>query len=966
MPPFGAQLDPGSNQEDWEDWLRWDPTAEPTSPDGGTFNSGSSKNDSPLQDPAFPAFGNTDEEPLIPPLIVDGNDLNFGSNNDFTNDAFLFGTNHDIGADFDFNQVNSLHNLPDIPKIDTNAAAWPIPSGLEDPSVSLSALSSEQTQQLQSAVSLTATTPSLHHSPEATHPTSQSRQSISSDTPDPPKKKGGRKRKAETQLQPEAKAESVEGEGDGEGDSQDGEDGPIKKTSHNVIEKRYRNNLNDKIVELRNSVPALRALGRANKGQDSEDLEGLTPAHKLNKATVMAKATEYIKHLEKRNKTMADEMAELKAQLSKVEAAIGKSKDRQTSNSPTSTDTSRSRQASSASQSGNSNFLNVPQDQSRYGQAGVQQQYVQPQGQPTYARAPNAPVEAQNQPQFVNGRGGGFMNKMMLGTMAGVMVMEGFTEQQHSEHDTSLGAIPTTLFKRFIDGSSSSSSMSVMSRQAIIPLLKLMLAVGALVYLLAPLLSFSPRRKQKRRMSAQLPKAPSLASPVEVRRKAWDTAIQTVWVPKHFLLEVVAVGLKMLQLSLRRIIGSEAFTNLTGTNKEEEAARIKAWDIAIDAQLAGGDAQVSYYRLLLTLMESGTLPDSPARLMQKAVHFRVFFWEVANAGYGNMVGFKQFTEKVGHFYWDSARRLHKEVTARAESRCTADDDEVEPLPDYLARLVELDCDEVLSDEMIQRAWNLAWNKSSAYDLVPNAAKDSVVIDHAIRSPLDAVAAWYTNTVLDDTLADAVSDNPSTFDTEYYVGLALSVAPPASSTHVRALAAKAVLSNSNREANIVVALDALPVLSPTGGMNLVSHAPASPDVCTALTLAKLISLSSLSSSSIARERAYTALKTLQLRPRDFTLLVAAAAFRLLRVLVTRRNLTVTAQGGMEDLAGSLRVWVGTSAGRESGLGHDERSRVVKLCLTIAKQLGGWDERDSGYGSSNASPVRSNASPVVVVT
>ncbi|KAF2173191.1 hypothetical protein M409DRAFT_17137 [Zasmidium cellare ATCC 36951] len=966
MPPFGAQLDASNNHEDWEDWLRWDPTAEPTSPDGGTFNSGSSKNDSPLQDPAFPAFGNTDEEPLVPPLIVDGNDLGFGNATDFSNDAFLFGTNHDLGADFDFTQVNSLHNLPDIPKIDTNTAAWPLhPNAVEDPSVSLSALSNDQTQQLQSAVSLTATTPSLQHSPESTsHSNSQPRQSISSDSPDPPKKKGGRKRKAEAQLQPESKAESA----DGEGDSQDGEDGPIKKTSHNVIEKRYRNNLNDKIVELRNSVPALRALGRANKGQDTEDLEGLTPAHKLNKATVMAKATEYIKHLEKRNKTMADEMAELKAQLSKVEAAIGKSKDRQTSSSPPSTATSRSREASTASQTGASSFLNVPQDQSRYGQTGVQQQQYMQQGQPTYARPPNPPVEAQNQPQYVNGRGGGFMNKMMLGTMAGVMVMEGFTEQQQGEHDTSLGAIPTTLFKRFVDGSSS-SPMS-MSRQAFVPLLKLVLVVGALVYLLSPLLSFSPRRTQKRRMSAQLPKAPSLASPVEVRRKAWDTAIQTVWVPKHFLLEVVAVCLKMMQLSLRRIIGSEAFTNLTGTNKEEEAARIKAWDIAIDAQLAGGDAQVSYYRLLLTLMESGTLPDSPARLMQKAVHFRVFFWEVANAGYGNMVGFKQFTEKVGHFYWDSARRLHKEVTARAHDGAISDDEEVEPLPDHLARLIELDCDEVLSDEMIQRAWNLAWNKSSAYALVPNAAKDSVVEDHAIRSPLDAVAAWYTNTVLDDTLADAVSDNPSTFDTEYYVGLALSVAPPASSTHVRALAAKAVLSNSNRESNIVVALEALPVLSPTGGMNLVSHAPASPDVCTALTLAKLISLSSSSSSSTARERAYTALSNLQLAPGDFTLLAAAAAFRLLRVMVSRKNLPIIAQRGMEDLAGSLRVWVGTSAGRESGLGHDERSRVVKLCLGVAKQLGGWDERDSGYGSAvqsqSSSPVRSNASPVVVVT
>lgn len=964
MPPFGMQLDGSQNHEDWEDWLRWDPTAEATSPDDGTFGSGSSKNnDSPLQDPLMHDFGKTDDEPLVPPLIVGDDGLGFGNGNDLGNDSFLFGAGADVNIGFDLGQAGTFNGLPDIPKLDTNTASWQLPSNASnEPNVSLSAVSNDQAQQPQSAISFTATTPSLHHSPEST---TQNRNSISSNSPDPPKKRGGRKRKAETQLEkPKADEEK-------KSDSQSGEEEPANKTSHNVIEKRYRNNLNNKIVELRNSVPSLRAMGRANGGEQVEDLEGLTPAHKLNKATVMAKATEYIKHLEKRNKTMQDEMTTLKAQLAKVEAAIGKSRDRQASmsNSPTSS-SARSREASSASQGNIPNFLNVPQDQNRFGQPVMQQQYNQQQGQPSYSRPPNPPAEAQNQPQYVNNGRGGVMNKMLLGTMAGIMVMEGYSEHQSPGQDTSdrsLAALPTELFKRALQGGMSTTS-SDLSRQAMLPLLKMALVVGALFYLLLPLLTFSPRRKQKMRASAQLPKAPSLASPVEVRRKAWDTAIQTVWVPKHFLLEVVAVGMKMLQLSLRRLIGSEAFTSITGTNKEEEAARIKAWDIAIDAQLAGGDAEVSYYRLLLTLMESGTLPDSPSRLMQKAVHFRVFFWEVANAGYGNMVGFKQFTEKVGKFYWDSARRLQKDLVNATYSRAGHEED-IELLPDHLARLVELDCDEVLSDEMIQRAWNLAWNKPSAHGTAANAAKDSVVEDHAIHSPLDAVAAWYTHTTIDDTLADALSDTASTFDTEYYLGLALSVAPPASHTHVRALAAKAVLSNSNREANIVVALEALPVLSPTGGMNLVNHTPVAPDVCTALTIAKLISLCSPSSSSRARSRAFEALYGLQLAPGHLTLITAVAAYRLLRLLCSKRDLPDNAARGMEELAGSLRVWVGTSAGRNSGLDHEGRSRIVRLCLDVAKRLGGWnEEKDSGYGSAqhsqSSSPVRANASPVVL--
>lgn len=60
---------------------------------------------------------------------------------------------------------------------------------------------------------------------------------------------------------------------------------PVKKTAHNMIEKRYRTNLNDKIAALRDCVPSLRVAGKKSaRGEDvQEDLQGLTPAHKLNK-----------------------------------------------------------------------------------------------------------------------------------------------------------------------------------------------------------------------------------------------------------------------------------------------------------------------------------------------------------------------------------------------------------------------------------------------------------------------------------------------------------------------------------------------------------------------------------------------------------------------------------------------------------------------------------------------------------
>lgn len=118
---------------------------------------------------------------------------------------------------------------------------------------------------------------------------------------------------------------------------------PPKKTAHNMIEKRYRTNLNDKIAALRDSVPALRVMvhrlehtnssgeeaedeafgmGMGMKIGEEDDLGGLTPAHKLNKATILSKATEYIAHLERRNRNLAKENAALRGRVEGFEMLV--------------------------------------------------------------------------------------------------------------------------------------------------------------------------------------------------------------------------------------------------------------------------------------------------------------------------------------------------------------------------------------------------------------------------------------------------------------------------------------------------------------------------------------------------------------------------------------------------------------------------------------------------------------------
>ena len=90
---------------------------------------------------------------------------------------------------------------------------------------------------------------------------------------------------------------------------------PISKRSHNAIEKRYRTNLNQKIAALRDAVPSLRKLG----AMMADDGDGPISAQKLNKATVLSKAIEYIRHLEGRNQRLEEENAILREGIATTE-----------------------------------------------------------------------------------------------------------------------------------------------------------------------------------------------------------------------------------------------------------------------------------------------------------------------------------------------------------------------------------------------------------------------------------------------------------------------------------------------------------------------------------------------------------------------------------------------------------------------------------------------------------------------
>lgn len=668
---------------------------------------------------------------------------------------------------------------------------------------------------------------------------------------------------------------------------------------------------------------------------------------------IPVQATEYIRHLEKRNKRLQDEVNTLQGRIESYEkmAISGP----MTLHGPMATpDGSRYQQDDPFTSSHNMHQMSGPPQ----GMIPVPEHIAQMrQGlppQPHYAPAyPPYAGGSRPGPPMVNGRRHNSMvGKLMVGSLAGLMILEGLVERERAQEEPDsrgLSALPFNLAAIL------APRISLGATSAQFPLAKVILLFGAVFWIIAPLLDFNSKPKRKQPNAPLLARAPSLASPVEVRHRAWLTAIQTVWVPRHnFLLEVAALSLKTLKLSTRKIIGWPGYAFLSGTTKEQEAARIKAWSIALDAQLTGGDAEISKSRLILTLMASGTLPDTPGRLMLKALHLRVLLWELSNAGHGLSWIMGSLSAKLARRYWNMARSEQRIAT----NLVSKPDSDAEPLPDHLAVLLEKECDEVFSFPIIQRAYNLAWNRPVAENTSADLCMDGVFGDFAISSPLDALAAWYSSRLLNQSLADSLKVGKVSESMEDNLSLATRTAPPTSQARLRALSARAVLFEDDRAAHIATAFEALPSPAPASStgttlVNLVSGAPAAVDIRKALTLAKCLTLIDSSHPDAHRHAIYAVNNTF-LPESTMTLLSFVAGYRVLEKFIQDRKLQAETNHGLERLAGALRVWMGHDAGRRSGVDSKVRGRIVNRCLEASKMLVGLADRedfDPGYFSSS---------------
>ncbi len=736
-----------------------------------------------------------------------------------------------------------------------------------------------------------------------------------------------------------------------------------KKRPHNVIEKRYRANLNDKIAELRQSLPSLRSPGKGLKENEhaDDDAEDHTESIKFNKASILTKAVEYIRHLELRNKRLDDENVALKQRLLKLERALA-------------SDGNNAEQRDIAFASGNAVQETASETDKQSGQTGRK---------PTHPPDGLIPVPEnmkrlrQNQPQEHYGSaydtpqegprsGRRWPAKLMIGSLAGLMIVDGLNESQDGSESKAKGLFGIPL--EFMDGwwflrspkAFIAAFMQYCRAGGVIPLMKGFLALSILAFIVfAYLFNSKPAEVEQDEKPSRPRRVPSLASPIEVRRQAWLTSMQTLKLPHHsFFPEWFAVTMEWLKYTVRLVLGFPTYSWITGRSEEDELARTKAWDIAIDAQLAGGDPEISRSRLVLSIFGSGTLPQTPTRLMLKALHCRVVLWKV---GRDQGIAFRT-SNKIGVFLadrqWRRARRLAAQMKANEEGA----------LPAHLAELLRLNCRDVMLDAVLQRAYNLMYDRlMDEASCCTNSLMDVVVEDHAIRSPVDAIAAWWSSQKLHQAIILSMAEDEqdqAVFKTT--LNLALKIAPPLSAAYNRALAVKAVFFEQDRAMNAHKVLSALPNTkskrSPGDPLRL--YAPvfidssvplsACSEVATVLDcvtiMLELYGSRTTEKFASMKRTAADLFATLSIEPARMSLLSFAPAFHVLLQLLED---DCASPHDFSRTIRNLATWAQTGSLESACLSTGVMAKLDLLCKEVDKDQAKRRQRsvsnDTGYSS-----------------
>lgn len=656
---------------------------------------------------------------------------------------------------------------------------------------------------------------------------------------------------------------------------QDGKSTSVQNKSHSIVEKRYRTNLNDKIADLRKSIPSLR-----DAAFTSTETERLAAYPKHNKSTVLTKAIEYIHHLEQRNAYLENVNAGLRSQVRYAKSEVAQGRDTvsvELSKPPYAgpEDSPSTTQDSPITSDAPRGMIPVPDDIRKLQNTAPQEHY-----------ADRVSSNDQQPGAHFSIRGGKLIGKLMVGSLAGLMVMDGFMENRRDrENDRGLFALPfsapfPTLQPLWaLQGHLASFPFAYL----LLPMIKGFLVFSVLGLVLFLYLFNSKPRLGLKHATEGRSGSRSSASPIEVRENAWLTAIQTLKVPRHsWFPEMMALILETGAYIIRQLLGWNIYSWLMGRSEEEEIARVRAWEIAIDAQLTGGDAEVSRSRLVLTVWAAGTLPKTPARLMLKALHLRIMFWQ-ASRWPRICSAFNLAASRLAQYQWTLAKRMLDTVDVATGS------ESFEPLSDHLLALLQRPAEDVMTDLTIQQAHNLCWNRSASTTSEDVGVED-IAEDTAMRGPLDALALWSSSLILQETLSSFVESGETSQAHLSQIEIALRTAPPGSSTSIRALAAKTIFSEPDRKQNIHKLSKALlssSAVSFPGSLSEISafSSTVRRDVLTCIECAKALdALTGLRPDPMSFDSAIQLLDRTYSGVKSLDVLALAAAYNLILVLI----------------------------------------------------------------------------------
>ena len=587
-------------------------------------------------------------------------------------------------------------------------------------------------------------------------------------------------------------------------DKRTGHKSTAQNKSHSLVEKRYRTNLNHKIAELGECIPVL----KGGEGAQDEGEEAVSML-KHKKETVLVEAIAYIRKLELRNRHLEQANQTLQEWRLAHESSTAVIHD------SSAKDQESVEVALPSTSSSTADECDDSQDALQIAAAEERAPTRAPQGMikvpdewkrmwrgefTSHISSTARPASRTEDPaaSSVELPGKKHLGRLMLGSIAGIMLLDGISSStENGRGDRGLFALPAlpSEWRSLFDDTSwlfTDNLQSLPQSALFLPLARAFLLFGILGLLLFIYLFNSKPPSRKPSISTftsnhQPQPSPSVASPLEVRQRAFLTAIQTIWFPTHRVLpEMLALNIETAAYLVRQLLGWRTYSWITGRSEEQEVARVRAWNIAIDAQLSGGDLEVSKSRLVLSLWASGTLPNSPAVLMLKALHIRILFWQPSRWPWLTR-RLHCVARRLAHWQWAKCQKLLDTVHSKPDP---------EPLSEHLKALLAQPDEDVMTDDTIRRAHNLAWNTAG----LQRSCSESMCEDTAMRGPLDAVAVWYSTDTLTRVLESIAQNRDMAIDdsTLCQLSTAVSTSPTASLGKARALAATSVFDERRRQ------------------------------------------------------------------------------------------------------------------------------------------------------------------------